>query len=65
MSNPFAQSMTRMKAPAGAGQSISVRGFTMEADADGVVLVPGDVANDLMSHGFTKAPAVEPEPKKK
>ena len=62
MSNPFTQTMTRMQAPAGAGASVSVRGFTMQADAQGCVEVPADVAAELVAHGFVKAPPVEPQP---
>lgn len=51
--NPFAQTMVRMQMPAGAGSSISVRGFTIEADADGCVEVPKEVAEDLKAHGLT------------
>jgi hypothetical protein len=53
--NPFSQTMVRMQLPADAGTSISARGFTLEADADRCVEVPKDVAEDLKSHGFTKA----------
>ena len=54
--NPFQQSMVRMQIPAGMGRSISARGFTVEADADGCVTVPKDLAAELANHGLTKAP---------
>lgn len=58
MSNPFQQTMVRMQLPAGASRSVSVRGFTVEAEADGCVTVPKDVAAELASHGMTVAPSV-------
>lgn len=50
--NPFEQTMERMQIPPGCGTSISARGFTLEADADGCVEVPKDVAQDLRAHGL-------------
>ena len=61
--NPFTATMTRMVAPGGPGASVSARGFTFSADADGVVVVPGEVARELESHGFVRAPAA-PQAKK-
>lgn len=61
MSNPFTQSMVKMQGPAGGGTSIACRGFTMDLDKDGTVTVPGDVARELESHGFTKAPDAPPK----
>jgi hypothetical protein len=60
--NPFQQSMVRMRLPEGMGGTISVRGFTMDADDEGCVMVPQDVAADLVSHGLT--PPSEPTPAK-
>lgn len=54
--NPFEQTMERMQLPPGHGTSISARGYTLEADADGCVEVPKDVAQELRSHGLVPAP---------
>ncbi len=64
MSNPFQQSMVRLQIPAGMGGSISVRGFTLEADADGCVEVPKDLSVELKCHGLTD-PVVVDAPRKK
>lgn len=58
-SNPFSLTMVRMQIPPGGGSTISARGFTIEADADGCVEVPKDVADELKCHGFTPYVAVE------
>lgn len=54
-SNPFQTSMVRLQLPAGMGTTVSARGFTVEADADRCVLVPGELASEFMSHGLTEA----------
>ncbi len=60
--NPFDQQMVKMQLPPGAGDSISTRGFTVQADADHCVMLPKDVAKDMESHGLT--PAAEKPAKK-
>ena len=54
--NPFQQTMVRMQVPPGMGSSISVRGFTVDADADGCVDVPKEVVDELAQHGLVRAP---------
>lgn len=58
--NPFQQSMVKLQLPAGMGGSISARGFTVDADADGCVEVPKDLVPEMKAHGLT-----DPVPKKK
>lgn len=50
--NPFQsqQSTVRMHLPPGMGRMISARGVTAEADEQGFVSVPRDVADELKSH---------------
>ena len=57
--NPFQQTMVRLQVPAGMGTSISVRGFTVEADDDRCVEVPKDVVAELKAHGLTEAPVAD------
>lgn len=48
--NPFLQARqptVRMQLPPGMSRSVSARGFTFEADTDGVLTVPRDVAAEL------------------
>lgn len=44
------QPLVRLQLPPGMGRSISVRGVTVEADADGYVEVPADAANEVRAH---------------
>jgi hypothetical protein len=60
--SPFQTTLVRLQLPEGAGDSISVRGFSLQADADRCVEVPQDVAADLASHGLTP-PAAKPAKK--
>ena len=60
-SNPFKQSMVRLQLPPGMGSSVAARGFTVEADKEGCVEVPGDLANEFLAHGLKP---VEPKAKK-
>lgn len=70
MSNPFKQSMTRMRIPEHMGTCVSVSGFTLDADADRCVDVPNNLRPALESHGLTvaeakpEAAAEEKKPKK-
>lgn len=50
--NVFQQSMVKLQVPLGMGRSISVSGFTVDADDDGMVLVPAKVRPALMAHGL-------------
>ena len=63
--NPFQQTMVRMAVPPGMGASISIRGFTIEADGTGHVEVPKELVAELTAHGLSKAaPAAAPAAKK-
>lgn len=55
MSNPFVPTLMRLQIPPHMAQEVSVRGHVMKADADGVIEVPKDIADELMPHGLTKA----------
>jgi hypothetical protein len=57
--NPFAQALVRLQVPAHMGKSISARGFNVEADADGCVEVPAEIAAELKAHGLTDYVAPE------
>lgn len=50
--NPFKkqQPTVRVQIPSGIGSTISARGLTFEADADGMLTVPRDIADELQSH---------------
>ena len=68
MTNPFKQSMTRMRIPDGMSTSVSVSGFTLDADEDRCVDVPNALRPALESHGLVPAaakPEAAPEDKKK
>jgi hypothetical protein len=65
VNNPFQQSMVKLQIPAGMGSSISARGFTLDADADGCVEVPVELAAEFKAHGLVPATAVDTAPKKK
>lgn len=54
--NPFQQTMVRMQLPPGMGRNISARGFTLDADEKGTIVVPKDVADELLPHGLTVVP---------
>jgi len=57
--NQFPQeSMVPLQIPAGMGSSISIGGFSLQADEEGLVVVPKDLAAELKAHGLT-----EPKPK--
>lgn len=65
--NPFKQSMTRMRIPDHMGTSVSVAGFTLDADEDRCVDVPNALRPALESHGLSAAPSktdAAPEDKK-
>lgn len=57
--NQFQQSMTKMKIPEGMSTSVSVSGFNLEADAEGLVEVPKNLVPILRDHGLSEyqAPA--------
>lgn len=55
--NPFQSSMTRLVLPAHMGPSVSIAGFELQADDDGVVEVPNHLAGELRAHGLKDAPA--------
>jgi len=52
--------MTKLKAPEGCA-SCSHDGETYETDADGIVTVPAEAVEALLSHGFAAADAPETE----
>ena len=62
MTNPFTKSMVRLQLPPGAGSTVSVSGFLLEADSEGCIEVPATVVTELKAHGLTE-PA--PKPAKK
>lgn len=51
--NPFSLSMTRLYLPAGMGTTVSVGGFTLEADEKRSIEVPNSHVKSLQSHGLT------------
>lgn len=63
--NPFNKAMARLQIPPHMGQSISVRGFEVEADEDGCVEVPPELVAELKGHGLTDPPAPVEASKKK
>lgn len=58
MENQFAVDLVSLQIPDGMSSSISVGGFPVEADADGIVQVPTQFAALLRDHGLT-----DPKPK--
>lgn len=57
-SNPFQTPMARLQQPDDMrGSSVSIGGFTLEPDDDGVVEVPAHLAPSLIAHGMTPAAA--------
>lgn len=62
MSNPFQQTMVKLRVPDDMGESISIGGFDLQADKGRCVEVPKNLAPTLREHGLTDF--VE-QPKKK
>lgn len=62
MSNPFQQTMVKLRVPDDMGESISIGGFDLQADKDRCVEVPKTLAPTLREHGLVDF--VE-QPKKK
>jgi hypothetical protein len=56
---PSPQQTVRLQLPPGIGRSVSARGFAFEADVDGVLTVPREVAAELEQH-WAAAPAGTP-----
>lgn len=56
--NPFNLSMVELQIAPGMGSSISIGGFNLEANDDGIVEVPKHLADELRAHGLT-----DPKPK--
>jgi|GEM_PF-4003527 len=52
--NPFLQDMQTLKLPDGMGTTLSIGGFSVEADEDNCITVPRQYVNDLMYQGLTK-----------
>lgn len=74
--NPFQTALVKLAVPAHMGSSISIGGFTLEAEDDGTVVVPQEHAAELIQHGFERyvepaaakaaaAPAQQQRPAKK
>lgn len=62
MSNVFQPSMVKLQVPRGFSRSISISGFTVDADASGHVVVPVHLKQLLINHGLTEVPmGEEPE----
>jgi hypothetical protein len=57
--NPFQQDMVRMVIPDHMSTSISVAGFSLEADEHRVVTVPKHLVGTLRSHGLAVDDSVE------
>ena len=51
--NPFQQTMVKMQLGEDMGTSISVAGFTMEAEADRTIEVPKQLVETMRAHGLT------------
>jgi len=57
--NPFQkkqQPTVRVQMPSGMGSTVSARGLTFEADPDGVLTLPRDIADELQNHLSAPAP---------
>lgn len=51
--NPFEVAFTTLYLPPGMGSSISVAGFSLEAD-DGEIEVPNHLVSELLAHGLLR-----------
>jgi hypothetical protein len=51
--NQFPNNMTTFKDTYGRGR-INVHGWTLEADADGFIEAPSDLAREIEPHGFVR-----------
>lgn len=56
MSNVFQPSMVKLQVPRGFSRSISISGFTVDADDNGHVVVPANLKQQLIDHGLSEVP---------
>jgi len=56
LSNVFQPSMVKLQVPRGFSRSISIAGFTVDADTNGHVVVPANLKRQLIDHGLTEVP---------
>ncbi len=51
--NPFTQQMVKMRFPPGSAGVMSIEGFNLTADKNGVVELPKNLVKAAESHGLT------------
>lgn len=56
MSNPFEDQYVFMAFPAGSSGTLSISGFLLTADENGLVKLPKNLQRAAESHGLTIAP---------
>lgn len=53
MNNPFAQQMVKMKFPPNSGGVMTIEGFSLTADKNGIVELPKNLVKAAEAHGLT------------
>lgn len=58
--NPFAVSMAQFVMPSHMSRSLSIEGFDLQADENGIVEAPEKHAETLLAHGLMRMPVSAP-----